>query len=852
MKKYLIFIFVITSLNLALPANPPDTAGTDTDPQKLEDRLTASTGEKRVEILLELTRFYRGRYPRKAVNYGTQALEYLQADPSDEKQIILLNELSAACILLAEYKNAEEYALQIRTIAQRTGKKTGEADALFNLGKMHWHQSNYTRAEDYCSQALNIYEEAGDQEGIAKCSVLMGNIYRRTSSFSRALESVLKSASIYEKLDDKKGMADSDSVAGSVYWGLGEYQKAVEYFLKAKQAYRELDEKTSSARIFNSIAIAYSRLEQYPEAVAHYKKSIELSRETEYKQILSYALNNIGEIYAEMKEYQRAHDHFKQSLAIKEQINDKMAIAYTLVNVGRTYRRQEQYKAALPPLEQALAISSELNTRDEMRNASKELSETHEALNNHTKALHYFKKFKEINDSIFNDANRNKIMEMQSRHKMEKKEREIQLLKKDSEIRELDLARQRNLKNSLIIVSALVLILAFVIYTRYRLKTRVTRALAKEIDEHKQTEQKLRESEEKFRVLAEKSVVGIYIIQGAIIKYVNPTFAKIWGYQPEELIGIDSAILVAEEDRKSIREKLNQRLNGTDEMSGSEFKGLTRNGRIVHVENFGALTQFQGKTAIMGTAIDITARKTAEAELLKSRKLESIGILAGGIAHDFNNLLAIIIGNISLAMEEIHDNASAMNLLKSAETASNQATDLAQKLITFSKGGWIDPRELPLSTLFHSTAKRYPHLEPLLQNISIPPQPAAIHGDEQQLRQVMHHLLENAAEAMTGIEHKKVSITVDNINLNGENEFSLKEGNYVKISIQDNGSGIPEEHLDKVFDPYFSTKDTGVQKGMGLGLAICFSIIKRHNGHITIQSEVGKGTVVDIYLPAAD
>ncbi|MCP5105070.1 MAG: hypothetical protein GY950_16905, partial [bacterium] len=334
------------------------------------------------------------------------------------------------------------------------------------------------------------------------------------------------------------------------------------------------------------------------------------------------------------------------------------------------------------------------------------------------------KKYKGISDSIFNEKNSRRIAELQNHYENDKQEKEIALLKKDKQIQKLELVKQTTLKNSLLIVSSLVLILAFVIFTRYRLKLRVTRALRKEIED----------------------------------------------------------------------------------------------------------------------------RKKAEAELLKSQKLESIGILAGGIAHDFNNLLAVIIGTVTMAKDEIADYPKAVKMLDSAEKSSLQATELIQKLITFSKGGWFTPQPITLSAILTGTADHHPRQEPLLQNTSIPPDLAPIYGDERQLRQVMHNLLQNADEA-TG-EQKKISIKAENISLNETNEFSLEMGDYVKVVISDNGRGIPPDHIDKIFDPYFSTKNTVTQKGMGLGLAICYSIIKKHNGHIAVTSEVGKGTTVDLYFPA--
>jgi signal transduction histidine kinase len=238
-------------------------------------------------------------------------------------------------------------------------------------------------------------------------------------------------------------------------------------------------------------------------------------------------------------------------------------------------------------------------------------------------------------------------------------------------------------------------------------------------------------------------------------------------------------------------------------------------------------------------------------QLITAKKMEAIGILAGGIAHDFNNILSVIIGNLGLGLEEIESNPKrAAKMLKNAEKASIQATELAQRLITFSKGGWIVRREMTLSAVLNIIREQNPGMKTIFHytTITIPPGLKSLYGDERYLSQVIQNLLQNADEAAA--EPKRITLAAENVTLKKNNDFELEYGDYIKISITDNGRGIPKDQLGKIFDPYFSTKDTVTQKGLGLGLAICYSIVKKHNGHIAVKSEVGKGTTVELYLPA--
>jgi signal transduction histidine kinase/CheY-like chemotaxis protein len=242
-----------------------------------------------------------------------------------------------------------------------------------------------------------------------------------------------------------------------------------------------------------------------------------------------------------------------------------------------------------------------------------------------------------------------------------------------------------------------------------------------------------------------------------------------------------------------------------------------------------------------------TRLREAERERFKSRNLESIGVLAGGIAHDFNNLLSVILGNISLAKVGLPGGDELYSLLEQAEKASMEAARLAGKMLTFSRGDLLIKKKVEISQVMQEAVAINPlgsqyslqrdFLEPLMP----------VDGDQRQLAQVVANLLQNACDAMPqgGI----ITVSAENVFFTAHNKLDLVPGSYVHLSIQDSGSGIPEENIGKVFDPYFTTRGKGEQKGTGMGLAVCYAIIRKHKGYITITSEQGKGTVADFYLP---
>lgn len=247
---------------------------------------------------------------------------------------------------------------------------------------------------------------------------------------------------------------------------------------------------------------------------------------------------------------------------------------------------------------------------------------------------------------------------------------------------------------------------------------------------------------------------------------------------------------------------------------------------------------------------DISERLKMEEELQKVRNIESIGILAGGIAHDFNNILSAILGNITLAKLKLETSGKEKitEFLTSSEKAALRAKHLTQQLLTFSKGGSPVKKTASISELLKESASFSLTGSNVRSQCMIADDLWAVEIDEGQMNQVINNMVINAQQAMP--EGGIIRLKAENVVVETEHEtLGLPAGfsKFVRISIEDQGSGIRQEHLSKIFDPYFTTKDTG----SGLGLATSYSIIRNHQGAITVESEWGKGTTFHIYLPAA-
>ena len=242
---------------------------------------------------------------------------------------------------------------------------------------------------------------------------------------------------------------------------------------------------------------------------------------------------------------------------------------------------------------------------------------------------------------------------------------------------------------------------------------------------------------------------------------------------------------------------------------------------------------------------EVAERERMEDEMTRVQQLESLGLLAGGIAHDFNNLLGSILGSLSLALLDVDPANPAHRQLIKAEQVSLRAQNLTRQLLTFSRGGAPVKRLIALAGIIGEAAGFSLRDSRVLHEIDVPSDLWPVEADEGQVMQVLNNLLINADQAMPtgGI----IRISARNITLEPDSGLPLGAGRYVKLSVADEGTGIPADHIARVFDPFFTTK----QKGSGLGLAVSYSIIRKHEGLMTVESEPGRGATFHVYLPAS-
>jgi PAS domain S-box-containing protein len=328
---------------------------------------------------------------------------------------------------------------------------------------------------------------------------------------------------------------------------------------------------------------------------------------------------------------------------------------------------------------------------------------------------------------------------------------------------------------------------------------------------------------------------------------INPAAEKLLEWPRDELLGKKSDILNPPDQAEEIVSMIRRDLDKDGVWEG-ELPIITRSGKSKIMSTIvSSINDREGKwIGNVGINRDITVRKQLEDEVIKTQKLESLGILAGGIAHDFNNLLMAIMGNVSLSKLSLPENSEIRQSLDDAEASCLQARNLTQQLLTFSRGGLPVRKYVYISDLLKDSVRFSLSGSKNKASFSIEDNLWPIDADTGQINQVINNLSINAAQAMP--EGGRIAVTAKNVIVTDDMGLALKKGKYILLTLQDGGVGIPDKYIGKIFDPYFTTK----KQGSGLGLATVYSIIKNHNGLITVTSRPGKGTTFSVYLPASD
>jgi PAS domain S-box-containing protein len=391
---------------------------------------------------------------------------------------------------------------------------------------------------------------------------------------------------------------------------------------------------------------------------------------------------------------------------------------------------------------------------------------------------------------------------------------------------------------------------------------RETEELSKIISRLKQTEASLKKSERKLRNIIEHSNELFYLHDtDHNLIYVSPQCIDFFGYTPEEMQVKWMELMTENPINQRGWEITQKAIRSGEKQNPYMLEGRKNDGRTILLEiEESPVKDENGKVILIaGAARDITAGKRAEeekeklgAQLRQSQKMEAVGTLAGGIAHDFNNILSIILGNTELAIKDVPEQHPARESIDEIRNACLRAKDVVRQLLSFGRKSELQLIPLDISTILRESLK--------LIRASMPSNIEVRHhfhkdiwttlGDPTQINQILINLSTNAADAIGGAGGI-LDVSLENIEIAGQNpELNLEPGRYVKLTISDTGVGISAAHMDRIFDPYYTTKEVG--RGTGMGLAVVHGIMETHRGKIKVSSQPAKGTAFEIFFRAIE
>ncbi len=378
--------------------------------------------------------------------------------------------------------------------------------------------------------------------------------------------------------------------------------------------------------------------------------------------------------------------------------------------------------------------------------------------------------------------------------------------------------------------------------------------LKSEIDERKQAEELLKDSELKYRTLVENANDAIFIIQDDFVKFHNKKTEDLTGYPAEELAKIPFSTFYHHEDRNMILERRRRREKGETPANTYPVRIIGRSGEELWVELSTALIKWQGRPATINFFRDVTQQKKLEAQLQRAQKMEAIGTLAGGVAHDLNNILSGLVSYPELLLMDLPEDSPLRKPMLTIQKSGEKAAAIVQDLLTLARRGvavtevvnlnniiseYLKSPEYEKLKFYHPNIKVETDLETELLNIL---------GSPVHLSKTIMNLISNAAEAMTHGGSIFISAKNQYIDKTIRDYDDVAEGDYVIFSISDTGIGISPDDMERIFEPFYTKKVMG-RSGTGLGMAVVWGTIKDHKGYIDVQSTEGKGTTFTLYFP---
>ena len=720
------------------------------------------------------------------------------------------------------------------------------------------YRNDPVEALKYVELALPICDRNNYPEFKAKLLGTVGVGFIRHEMYDKAIDLITRSLDISETCSDTIGVAYSYQDLAEIQINLNNHDKAKEYLLSSIELWKKLNDPVNLNISHTRMAKVYAGLNEPFKSLEYFELALEYARQTGSNDRIGRALNNIGAFYRHAKDYNRALSYYKESLEYRKKTNNPYALGFLLNNIGDIYYQTGNYVKAEQSVQEALKYAEQSGVHQLVSTSYQYLGTILEAEKKYKEALLYYRKYTTHRDSLFNEQVSQKIVDIQVNHEKEKKNREIESLKK---INKLKLQKTRLTRNFIGAGGLFILIIALALFLRHRNIVKLNKVLD--------------ESKRKFQDMFIKHSAVMMLIDPNTgdIKGCNNSALNYYGYSENEMNAVNLSDL-SEADYDEILGKISIIDNNTvlkmqHKMHDSTLKDVEmfitpmvlEGDKLLYTivqdvtdrNQFQANLQHLNKNLEERVAEEILIRRQQEEKAIEQSKLAALGELAAGIAHEINQPLQ----SLSFTLDNLFD------ILREEDIKSPYFSKKAQYLYediarirtiidhirVFSRNQSEDSIEVFNVNTSIENALRMVSQQYANKGINITHQLMdslpEVSGNIYKLEQVILNILTNSRDAIlekaentAGDFNKAIAIS------------SYVTDKCVHISIEDNGTGLDEEIKKSIFLPFFTTKEPG--EGTGLGMSISYGIIKDMRGEIEISSEPGKGTKMIISLPVAE